>query len=88
MQYSYFDVTKCFLFYTSNKLIVVQYFGPILCPICIIIRKKKLSDLFLSLASTDANDIIRYPGSSLKYITYQVFSLSFRKNKSKSLAVF
>ena len=45
----------------------------------IIIRKKKHSDLFLSLASTDANDIIRCPGSSLKYITYQVFSLSFRK---------
>ena len=42
-------------------------------------KKKKHSDLFLSLASTDANDIIRCPGSSLKYITYQVFSLSFRK---------
>ena len=42
-------------------------------------EKKKHSDLFLSLASTDANDIIRCPGSSLKYITYQVFSLYFRK---------
>ena len=41
--------------------------------------KKKKSDLFLSLASTDANDIIRCPGRLLKYITYQVFSLSFRK---------
>ena len=33
MQSSYIDVTKCYLFYTSNKLIVVQYFGPILCSI-------------------------------------------------------